>query len=162
VSRKIVGFKMEGLDLVLSNMDRISDEVDRRLRQALNEAALAVEEGAKQLAPVDSGDLASYISAMKAERTPTGYQAEVGCNIEYAARRHEEEPRVGTFPKYLGGGERGRIDMFYINGRGLKTRSKSPLGRYLPGRKFLENSLKYHKKKINQSIADAVREVLGR
>jgi hypothetical protein len=161
MSRKIAGFKMEGLDLVLANMDRISDEVDRRLRQALNEAALAVEEGAKQLAPKgDTGLLESSIVASEVKRTSSGYVVEVGSNVEYAARRHEEEPREGIFPKYIGGGQ--KINAYYINGRGIKTRSKSPLGRYLPGRKFLENSLKYHKKKINQSIADAVREVLGR
>jgi HK97 gp10 family phage protein len=160
MSRKIAGFKMEGLDLVLSNMDQISNEVDRRLRQALNEAALAVEEGAKQLAPVDEGELEASIVAAEVKRTPSGYSVEVGSNLAHAARRHEEEPREGTHPKYIGAGK--KIDMFYINGRGLKTRSKSPLGRYLPGRKFLESSLKYHKKNINESIADAVREVLGR
>jgi hypothetical protein len=160
MSRKIAGFKMEGLDLVLSNMDRISDEVDRRLCQALKDGALLVEEGAKDLAPVDEGELEASIVAAEVKRTPSGYSVEVGSNLAYAARRHEEESREGVFPKYIGGGQ--KINAYYINGRGLKTRSKSPLGRYLPGRKFLENSLKYHKKKINQSIADAVREVLGR
>jgi HK97 gp10 family phage protein len=160
MSRKIVGFKMEGLDLVLANMDRISDEVDRRLRQTLTEASLWVEESAKDLAPHESGDLEADISAKPVKRTATGYETEVGSNKDYAARRHEEEPRMGTFPKYLGAGQ--KVDVYYINGRGLSTRSKPALGRYLPGRKFLENALKYNKKKINQAIEDAVREVLGR
>ncbi len=128
----------EGLDDFISKLDGMEEAFFKVAKAEYNKYGLLVEAGAKSLAPEDEGSLAASINFSGIKRSGNEISGEVGTNLVYALRRHEEPYRSGTFPKYSRGA---KFPNYYVNGRGVTTRGKSWRG-YPAGRKYLENAVK--------------------
>jgi hypothetical protein len=138
VSREIFRVDWEGLDELAEYFERLEEAFIQILKEEYTRFGLLLEEGGKALAPEDDGDLAASINFSGLQVTSTGVEGEVGSNLVYALRRHEEPYRRGKFPKYSRGS---KFPDYYVNGRGATTRTKSWRG-YPAGRKYLENAVK--------------------
>lgn len=115
------------------------ERFDKIVKEELYKFGLEVESVAKELAPVDSGDLENSITTSKVLFEGNEFYITIGTNNEYALRRHEEPESSVNRPKY----ERGvKYDNYYIKGRGEKTRKKPNVRGFKPGRKYLTNAVK--------------------
>ena len=92
---------------VLRNFGSITDEIERRTKQAVYETGANLLNESKQVTPFDTGDLRDS-GKMRMEKTPKGWNAVVTYGdgvVDYAAKVHEDihvqfhEP--GTGAKYL-------------------------------------------------------------
>lgn len=133
------GFSLEweGLDQMARQFEQMEEAFVAILRDEYTKYGLLLEEGGRSLAPEDTGDLAASIRFSGLRFSGNGVEGDVGTNLIYALRRHEEPYRYGTFPKYNNGS---KFPNYYINGRGAVTRTKSWKG-YPAGRKYLENAV---------------------
>lgn len=157
------GMKIEwdGLDQFAKKFDEMETELKKNLIQEYTKYGLLVEEGAKALAPHDTGDLEASITTEPA--TIKGGRAQrvvaaVGSNSKYALRRHEEPYRKGRFPKYDNGS---KFPEFYIDGRGQITRSKPAWRGQLPGRKYLQNAINVTEKEYHEANERVLKRTLG-
>ena len=108
------------------------------LKEEMQDYSLLVETGARALAQRFGGDLEESIVAAAASIKNGQVIGEVGSNLVYAWRRHEEPYRAGKHPLY----DRGiKIDDYYKDGLGKRTRRKGTWRGQMPGRKFLERAV---------------------
>lgn len=144
----------EGLEELEKEFDKMEDSFTRILREEYTKYGKLVEEGAKALSFKDESDLEDSITFDQAEITREGVSVDGGASAAHALRRHEEQYRQGTYPKYDNGS---KFPDYYQDGRGLGTRTKPAWRGYQPGRKFLENAIKATEPdydKMNQRILD--------
>ncbi|MCI2770692.1 HK97 gp10 family phage protein [Staphylococcus warneri] len=123
------------------------------IKRAANEVLLNAEDDSKALSPRDNGRLENSINASKATYVDGYVSGNVGSNLVYALRRHEEEPRKGTYNKYEDGVK--YVD-YYINGRGEVTRAKTNVKGISPGRKYLYNASLLNTLNWRNNIAEAI------
>lgn len=136
---ELIRIEWDGLQEMKRLFEEMNENFEKILLEEYTKYGMLVEEGAKALAPHDEGDLESSINFGKAQREGNGVSVEGGSNMAYALRRHEEPYREGEHPKYDNGA---KFPKFYVNGRGVRTRSKAAWRGFMPGRKFLENAIK--------------------
>jgi hypothetical protein len=144
--------KWDGLDELLKQLDGFEDDLKRIAKQEYTEYGQLVEEGAQALAPHDLGDLEDSINTTKARLSGNSLQVSVGSNKKYALRRHEEPNRKGVHTKYDNGAP---FKGYYVDGRGVRTRSKPNWRGKAPGRKYLTNAISATQSdysKMNQRI----------
>jgi len=120
---------------------------------AADEVLLNTEADSKALVGRDSGRLENSINASKAIYRNDVISGRVGSNLVYALRRHEEQPRIGTYNKYEDGV---KYEGYYFNGRGELTRAKPNVGGYKAGRKYLENAANINQKHWRNNLTEAV------
>ncbi|WP_034757793.1 HK97-gp10 family putative phage morphogenesis protein [Rossellomorea vietnamensis] len=139
-------FDIEGIDLMLDYMDRIDEEMERRIDQTLKKLAKKIIFDAKKLAPVDSGDLEAaliidnVVTTLRQKYIDFGNSPEVD---HYAVVQHEgfRKTSAGT--------------VIYMSPREV-TESKGPHKGFLPGKKFLENAIKINEELILRELAQAL------
>lgn len=147
----------ESYDEMAEYFKNFRKRIDDIIKEELEDFGIHVESIAKELAPVDSGDLENSIKASKVIVQGEQFSITIGTNNEYALRRHEEPESSGIRPKY----ERGvKYDKFYINGRGEKTRKKPNVRGYKPGRKYLTNAVKATEEDWNTLCERVIARVL--
>lgn len=152
-----LGVQFDGLDELIQTYDNMIDSIDDRLAEGLNEYAALVEEGAKALTFKDYGDLETSINAEPAKWRDGVLQASVGTNLEYALRLHEQPYKPGERPKYDNGI---KIDDYYIDGRGRRTRNRPSWRGEEPGRKFLARAVSVTEEDFQEIMAEAYADVL--
>lgn len=119
-------------------LDDIGRVFDRVLADEMKEYSLLVETGARALAQRFGGELEESIVAASVAVKNGMVIGEVGSNLVYAWARHETPYRMGKHPLY----DRGiKLNDYYINGLGRRTRTKGKWRGELPGRKFLERAV---------------------
>ena len=148
----------DGIEEYADLLEGFEDEFYRHLKNELTEYGLLVEEGAKALAPRDTGDLEQSIHFDAAKRVGDKVIVEGGTNIEYALKRHEAPYSSSTHDKYDNGA---RFPNYYSGGRGKRTRSKSPWRGFQPGRKYLSNAVAATEEEFERAIARALEKTLG-
>ncbi|RKL63019.1 hypothetical protein DXT63_08465 [Thermoanaerobacteraceae bacterium SP2] len=150
----------DGIEEIMANLDKATDEVIKAIEEGVSENAGHLLEKAKALAPLLTGDLeaAGHLGKL-INNGKEIKQRVIFSGVPYALRRHEEAPRMGTYPQY---DQEGRRIGEYIDGRGVFTRGKPPVDGMEPGRKYLERPLKFYSKKYMQTIANKVKEVLNK
>lgn len=152
-------FKIEwqGLDELIDLFDGIESNAESIVMDEMNDLGLLAEEGARALAPHDTGDLEDKLNFDKATREGNNLVVRGGSNLKYALRRHEEPYRAGTHPKYEAGR---KYPGYYVDGRGQRTRTKPSWRGYEPGRKYLENAMKAIEPDHEQMGARALKRML--
>lgn len=80
--------KLEGVDIVLRNLNKEIQGIDNRTRSGLGAAALVVKADALKETPVDTGNLrqSAYTEVFD---SPEGYSAVIGYTASYAPYVHE-------------------------------------------------------------------------
>jgi HK97 gp10 family phage protein len=78
-----VEFKLEGIEELVTNGDKLILELGPIVRDLLDKSIKAIERKAKRIAPVDTGRLRSSISSQVGPGQLPTY-AEVGTNVNYA------------------------------------------------------------------------------
>ena len=146
----------EGLDDFISKLEGMEEAFFRVANAEFTKYGLLLETGGKALAPEDAGDLAASINFSGMKRKGDSIEGEVGTNLVYALRRHEEPYRMGSFPKYSRGA---KFPNYYVNGRGVVTRGKSWRG-YPAGRKYLENAVKATKNDYETMLNRIIEQTL--
>ncbi|EHB50118.1 HK97 gp10 family phage protein [Paenibacillus lactis] len=139
---KLFSFSLEGIEAMVDRLERMGDDLDRRLETVLTRLAIKVIHDAKRLAPIDEGDLEAALIVSELKRAITGMYIDIGTSPEvdgYAVVQHEgfRRTKSGTI-----------VEMT----PGEKTRSKPSHGGYMPGKKFLENALKMNEDLILQEL----------
>jgi hypothetical protein len=158
VPREVFSVDWGGLEELAEYFDRFEESFVFILMDEYKKFGLLLEEGAKALAPEDEGDLVDSLNFTGLKVLPNGVEGEVGSNLVYALRRHEEPYRAGSFPKYQRGG---KFPDYYEDGRGLTTRAKGSWRGFPAGRKYLENAVKateeYYNEMLQRILERAVR-----
>lgn len=140
---KIFSFSLEGIEAMIDRLDRLEDDLDRRLEETLTRLALKVIADAKKLAPIDSGDLEAALVIGEVKQSIAGMYIDLGTSPEvddYAVVQHE------GFRKTKNGK---LVEMT----PGPKTLSKPAHGGYMPGKKYLENALKMNEELILEELS---------
>ncbi|WP_213667613.1 HK97 gp10 family phage protein [Staphylococcus capitis] len=135
------------------NLGRRQQQLASNIKRAANEVLLNTEADAKALSPRDKGRLENSIRASRATYDNGYVSGVVGSNIVYALRRHEEQPRLGTWHKYEDGV---KYEGYYIDGRGEVTRAKPEVNGFRPGRKYLSNAQLINKENWQNNIGEAI------
>lgn len=78
----VLNVDVHGLNRAMKNIHKYRQETQDRVRDAVNEAALNVQAGARRRAPVDTGNLRSRIVIEPQSQRP--YVVRVGTNVKYA------------------------------------------------------------------------------
>ncbi|MBG9603959.1 phage protein, HK97 gp10 family [Cytobacillus firmus] len=146
-SRNVYSFDIEGIDAMILTLDRIEEEMERKMDQILTKLAQKVIEDAKRLAPLDSGDLEAALVVGEVKKRISRMFIELGTSPEvddYAVVQHE------GFRRTKGG------NVVSLS-PGEKTRSKGPHKGYMPGAKYLENAIKINERLIIQELSNALR-----
>lgn len=141
--QKIFSFSLEGIEAMVDRLDRLEDDLDRRLEETLTRLALKVIADAKKLAPIDEGDLEAALITGEVKRSIAGMYIDLGTSPEvdgYAVVQHE------GFRKTKDGK---LVEMT----PGPKTMSKPAHGGYMPGKKYLENALKMNEELILEELS---------
>lgn len=150
--------KWNGLDQLMNKFDHMEADLKENLLAEYTKHGLLVEEGAKALAPHDTGDLEASITTEKASIYGNSVEMAVGSNSKYALRRHEEPYRKGTFPKYDNGA---KFPDYYVDGRGQITRSKPNWRGKISGRKYLQNAINATEKEYHEANERVLKRTLG-
>jgi hypothetical protein len=150
--------KWDGLDKLIKTFDAMEESLKRNLISEYAKYGLLVEEGAKALAPHDTGDLEASITAEKVSFHGNSVETAVGSKSKYALRRHEEPYRKGHFPKHDNGS---KFPDFYADGRGQITRSKPNWRGQVPGRKYLQNAINATDKDYHETNERVLKKTLG-
>jgi hypothetical protein len=157
VPNEFFRLEWDGLEELEQYFARMEEAFVQILVEEYTRYGLLLEEGGKALAPEDDGDLAASINFSGLRVTADGVEGEVGTNLVYALRRHEEPYRMGTFPKYSRGA---KFPDYYVNGRGAETRNKSWRG--IPaGRKYLENAVKATQEDYEEMLRRILERLTG-
>jgi|GEM_PF-2323184 Bacteriophage protein of unknown function (DUF646). len=151
--RKVFSFGLEGIEAMIGALDKIGDDLDRRLDEVLTNLALKIMHDAKRLAPNDSGDLEAALHIGNDEKNPMNVgpvKKLIGLSyIEFGTT-----PEVDSYAFVQHEGFRvtakGTLVQFEP---GEKTRSKGAYNGYTPGKKYLENALKMNEKLIVEELS---------
>lgn len=128
----------EGLRELQQEFKTMNKRFSLILLDEMDKIGLACEEYARALAPRDSGDLEDSIHSTQAKTEGRSFVVYVGTNMEYATYVHELNNVRAVGDKY----ERGvKYPNYYIRGRGERTRQKTKVKGYQPGRKFLQHAV---------------------
>ncbi|MFO3718494.1 HK97 gp10 family phage protein [Staphylococcus felis] len=153
--------KRRHIDVDNSQVKRLADKVSEtnskfveNLIKNVDLFGMQMEDDSKALAPVDSRDLEQSINS-KTSYSKGIVSSVTGSNLEYALRRHEEQPRIGKYNKYHKGV---KYKDFYYNGRGELTRAKENVNDFQPGRKYLTNASLINRKNWNTTLIDSFKE----
>ncbi|WP_127580839.1 HK97-gp10 family putative phage morphogenesis protein [Paenibacillus koleovorans] len=141
--RKPFSFSLEGIEVMIGELDRFTEELDRRLRDTLTRLALKVIHDAKRLAPLDTGDLEAALVVGEIMQRYGVMYIDVGTSPEvdhYAIAQHE------GFRVTKGG----KLVQFKP---GEKTISKGPYNGEMPGKKYLERALQMNEKLIMEELS---------
>lgn len=133
-----MNIEWDGLDELATLFGDMDDLMVHNLKAAMTDYTLLVETGARKLAQRYEGNLMRSIIAGPVSATAGLVTGSVGTNLVYAWRRHEEPYRRGKHPLYDAGI---KIEDYYKDGLGRKTRQKSSWRGQMPGRKFLERAV---------------------
>lgn len=137
---------LEGLEVIISELDAFIEDIDERLDKALTKIALKIIQDAKRLAPIDTGDLEAALIVDDVKKTVESMYIDFGASVDvndYAVVQHE--------------------GFMHRNGKlvpltpGEKTRSKGMYNGYMPGKKFLENAIKMNEAWILEELANALK-----
>lgn len=156
--RRHIDIDTSGIKALEKNLAASKTEVIENMLDAADEVLLNTEHDAQALAPRDSGDLESSIISTQAREQNGHISGKVGSNKVYALRRHEEQPREGSYHKYEDGV---RYDNYYFNGRGELTRVKPTLYGQAPGRKYLSRAGNLNQDNWKNNLANAIRQTYG-
>lgn len=155
MAKKKVSIDTKQVKALRADIDARQHKLIGNMLHAANEVLSEVETDAKGLAPRDSGRLEQSIEASQAKYRNDVISGSVGSNLVYALRRHEEQPRKGTYNKYEEGV---KYKGYYFNGRGELTREKEKVKKQKPGRKYLENSATINEKHWRSNLANAIKD----
>ncbi|OKP91848.1 hypothetical protein A3844_01670 [Paenibacillus helianthi] len=136
-------FDLGGLDTIIARLDRLENDIDRRLEEKLTKIALKVIHDAKRLAPIDSGDLEAALIVDDVKHLMGLAYVDFGTCPEvnaYAVIQHEGFNKTPS----------GAIVQLTP---GEKTLSKGNYNGYSPGKKFLENALKMNENWIKEELS---------
>ncbi|GIO25097.1 HK97 gp10 family phage protein [Oceanobacillus sp. J11TS1] len=148
----------EGLKEFSNELGGMNKELEKNLKKAMNDYLELAEEGAKALVHRDEGELEERLTAKKPRKEEDRIIGEIGTNLEYAFRRHEEPYRYGVHDKY----DRGVLkEGYYVDGRGRRTRDKPNWRGEKPGRKYLERAIILTEDDFEKIMADALERTLG-
>lgn len=117
---------------------QIPKQFDSIIIDELQKVAAKVESDARKLAPRDTGHLEDNIHMNDVSKEGSNYVVYIGTNVEYATYVHE-----------------------MASAGGYETLSKSKVGGYAPGRKFLSNALTLSDENVEHAINNAIERVLG-
>lgn len=134
----VIGIDIEGMDEFIRMLEEAEDLFMKNLKLGMREYSLLVETGGRALAQRYGGDLEESIIAAAVAVENGMVIGEVGSNLIYAWRRHEEPYRSGRHPLYDNGI---KIEDYYVNGLGRRSYQKRSWKGQLPGRKFLERAV---------------------
>lgn len=146
-SRNLYQFDIEGIETMILTLDKIEEEMFKKMDIALTKLAEKVIEDAKRLAGLDSGDLEASLVVGEVKKMLQRIYIDFGTSPEvddYAMVQHEGFRKTKT----------GKV--VYMS-PGEKTQSKGPHKGYMPGKKFLENAIKINEKLIEKELADLLR-----
>lgn len=138
-----------------ADIDARQHKLIGNMLRAADEVLLNTEADSKALAGRDSGRLEQSIRASQSKYSNDVISGRVGSNLVYALRRHEEQPRMGSYNKYEDGV---KYEGYYFNGRGELTRAKPSVSGFKPGRKYLENSATINEKHWRSNLVDAIKD----
>lgn len=144
--REIFSFDMTGFDVMIAELDRIDNEMEKRLDEVLTRIALKVIADARKLAPIDEGDLEAALNIGQVKKKLVSMYIDLGTSPEvdhYAIVQHEGFRKTKD----------GKIIQM---SPGEKTRSKGAHGGYMPGKKFLENAIKMNEEWAIKELAAAL------
>lgn len=136
-------FDLTGLDVIIGRLDKLEDDIDRRLDEKLTKIALKIIHDAKRLAPNDSGDLEGALEIDEVKHLIGLAYIDMGTTPDvnaYAVIQHEGFNKTPS----------GAIVQLQP---GEKTLSKGNYNGYSPGKKFLENALKMNEKWIMEELS---------
>ena len=139
--------RLDGLEAIIDNLDRMERELDQRIEKKLVTRAEKVIHDGKRLAPLDTGDLEAALVVGEVQRTGEGMHIELGASTEvdsYSVVQHEG---------FMHGKDGRLIELT----PGEKTRSKGMYNGYAPGKKFLENALKMNEQPFFDDMADVLK-----
>lgn len=144
---------IDGLDELRRKLDGgkiLQDPVTR----ALEQSAIAVENSAKKLVPVDMGRLRASISH-RVDPSPIPRFAEVGTNVKYAPFVHEGRRAGAKMPPPAAletwAARHGGMDPFVL-ARAIAIRGIKP-------RRFLADALEQEKSRIDSFIRQVAKEI---
>jgi hypothetical protein len=146
-NRSVFSFSLEGIEVMVANLDKFLADIDPRLEETLTRLAHKVIFDAKKLAPLDEGDLEAALIVGDVKRTIEGMYIDLGVSPEvdhYAVAQHEGFMKTA----------KGNIVELTP---GEKTVSKGAHNGYLPGKKFLENALKMNEALILRELSEIFR-----
>ncbi|MFO3690252.1 HK97 gp10 family phage protein [Staphylococcus felis] len=153
--------KRRHIDVDNSQVKRLADKVSEtnskfveNLIKNVDLFGMQMEDDSKALASVDSRDLEQSINS-KTSYSKGIVSSVTGSNLEYALRRHEEQPGIGKYNKYHKGV---KYKDYYYNGRGKLTRVKENVNDFKPGRKYLTNASLINRKNWNTTLIDSFKE----
>lgn len=133
-----IDIEWDGLNELEQLFGDMDDLLTHNLKVGMKDFSLLVETGSRKLAQRYEGELERSLIAAKVNVVAGLVIGEVGSNLVYAFRRHEEPYRSGKHPLYDAGIKR---EDWYKNGLGRRTRQKSAWKGQMPGRKFLERAV---------------------
>lgn len=146
-----MGIEVSGLSRIMDRLRGMSDNADAILSQALVQGAKMVQASAKQLCPVDTGQLRNSITA---EKIPNG--ARVGSNLEYASHI---EYGTGPVAKEAGGFKQYRQTGWSFKdpktGKFIYTRGQAPQPFLYPALRVNEDRIKQH---VKECIIKKIKE----
>lgn len=146
-SRNLYQFDIEGIETMILTLDKIEEEMFKKIDIALTKLAMKVIEDARKLAGLDSGDLEASLVVGEVKKMLQRIYIDFGTSPEvddYAMVQHEGFRKTKT----------GKV--VYMS-PGEKTQSKGPHKGYMPGKKFLENAIKINENLIEKELAPLLR-----
>lgn len=90
------GVSLEGLSQVKAKLDKLPEDVDKKVADLINKTAINIQNNAKRLAPVDTGRLRSSIR-IRFYRD-NGPAADIYTDVEYAAYLEFGTKRMSARP----------------------------------------------------------------
>lgn len=152
-----IRIEMYGLTEFAEGFENLEAVFLRHLADEMKDYSLLVETGARALAQRYGGDLEESIVAAQVAVRNGLVIGEVGSILVYAWRRHEEPYRPGKHPLYDAGI---KVDDYYKNGLGRRTRTKTSWRGQMPGRKFLERAVIATEEEFYEMIGNAMEKAL--
>ncbi|RKD20964.1 hypothetical protein BEP19_14860 [Ammoniphilus oxalaticus] len=142
-----ISFSLEGIEMMVQNLDKVSKKVDQRLDDTLTKLAHQVITDAKALVGVDSGDLEGSLVVGEVKKEIRRIYIDFGNSPEtddYAAVQHE------GFRKTKSG------KVIHMS-PGPITASKPNHKGFTPGKKYLENALKINEELIKKELSKVLK-----
>lgn len=153
----VIQIDFSDFESMVRDFDRIETKLMQEMEEEMKVYSLLVETGARALAHRFGGDLEESIISEPVKRRGGIVIGAVGSNLVYAWRRHEEPGRPGKHPLYDNGA---KIEDYYKNGLGRRTRQKLSWRGEMPGRKFLERAVVLTEDDFEESMDRALAKAL--
>lgn len=153
-----IGLEFHGLKELEDALVKRELEVVTIAIKHMNRYTNLVEKGARALAQRFDGDLEQSIIAAKSALRSGVIVGSVGTNLVYAWRRHEEPYKPGLRHLYHRGA---KLENYYLNGLGERSRNKETWRGVLPGRKYLQNAVTVTEQDFDEFMEDALAEIIG-